>query len=812
MKVLKFGGTSVGTAENIQRIINILKNRPEKDLAVVVSALGGVTDRLIETSRMAAEGNEEYQLYLRELADRHHHTLRDLVKGDLHTDTLGALNKLLYQVGDVMHGVSLVRELSPKSTDLITGYGERLSSLIITAAFQQAGLDAHWVNAAELIQTDGNYTQARVNFKVTYHNISHLKDKKGILVVPGFIASTKEGSYTTLGRGGSDYSAAIFAAGLHAEALEIWTDVDGVMTANPRMVRKAFPIGNLSYDEAMELSYFGAKVIYPPTIQPALAQHIPILIKNTFNPEAPGTLITKDPSDSGKSVKGITSIDKIALITVSGSGMIGIPGTSMRLFGALGQNNISVILISQASSEHSISFAVAGKDATKAQQVLEDAFELEIQAGKIDPIAVDADLAIMAIVGQNMKNTPGVAGKLFSTLGGNGINVVAIAQGTSELNISFVVCSRDERKALNLIHEAFFLSDAKTVHLFFAGVGLVGKTLLRQIAQQQGFLKDNLKLELKVAGLANSRKMVLAEDGIDPINWQQALELSNETSNPVEFAKHIVDMNLRNSIFIDCTAHEVVAEVYDMLLDASISVVAANKIASSSDYTRYMNLKHLAAARGVKYYFETNVGAGLPVLSTLNDLVRSGDRVLQIDAVLSGTMNFIFNNVSANSPLSKTVKAAKEQGYTEPDPRIDLSGLDVARKILILAREAGYALEPEDVTVENFLPDAVFKTADMDGFWDVLEDYDVEFEAFRKKIEAAGERLRLVATFDGKQATVAMRSYTSEHPLYNLEGSDSIVLFKTERYKNQPLVVKGAGAGAEVTAAGVFADVIRIVN
>lgn len=812
MKVLKFGGTSVGSPDNIRLIIDILKKRNEDALAVVVSAFGGVTDRLIETSRLAASGNEEYQLYLRELADRHHHALKDLVKGDLHLETLGALNDLLAQVGNVMQGVFLVRELSPKSMDLVTGYGERLSSLIITAAFKQAGLKANWVNSADIIKTDGTFTNARVNFKDTNTNISALQNEKGILVIPGFIATSTEGIYTTLGRGGSDYTAAIFAAGLHAETLEIWTDVDGVMTANPRAVKKAFPIGQLSYDEAMELSYFGAKVIYPPTIQPALAQHIPIQIKNTFNPDAPGTLISKESVATGRPVKGITSIDKIALVTVSGSGMIGIPGTSMRLFGALGQAGISVILISQASSEHSISFAVAGKDAHKAQEVLEIAFELELQAGKINPIEVDQELAIMAIVGENMKNTPGIAGKLFSTLGGNGINVVAIAQGTSELNISFVVPSKDEHKALNLIHEAFFLSDVKTVHLFFAGVGLVGSTLLRQIAQQQEHLKDDLKIELKVAGLANSKKILLKQEGIDPRNWEDDLANSIEPSNPVEYAKHIIDMNLRNSIFLDCTAHANVAEVYDMLLDASVSVVAANKIASSSDYGRYLNLKQLAAARGVKYYFETNVGAGLPVLSTLSDLVRSGDVVRQIDAVLSGTMNFIFNNVSADSPLSVTVRKAKEQGFTEPDPRIDLSGLDVARKILILAREAGYVLEPEDVTVENFLPDAVFQTDDMDGFWDKLEDHDHEFEEFRKKIDAAGERLRLVASFDGKSATVSMKAYKSDHPLYNLEGSDSIVLFQTDRYKAQPLVVKGAGAGAEVTAAGVFADVIRIVN
>lgn len=809
---MKFGGTSVGTPENILAIATILENRKEEAVGVVVSAFGGVTDRLIEISSTAAEGSEQYKVYFREMKDRHHHALHELVKGDLQKSTLQQVDTLLGELEAMLQGIYLVKELSAKSLDYISGFGERLSAIIITAAFQQRGLQAQLINSASLVKTDSNYGNARVQQKATYEGISKLADETGVLVIPGFVGSAHDGSYTTLGRGGSDYTAAIFAAGLHAELLEIWTDVDGVLTANPRVVKKAFPIMQLSYDEAMEFSYFGAKVIYPPTIQPALSLHIPILIKNTFNPTSPGTYITSEPGESQIPVKGITSIDNIALLTVSGSGMVGIPGTSMRLFGALGRNKISVILISQASSEHSITFAVTGKEAAKAQEVLEEEFQFELQAGKIDPVSVEKDLAIMAVVGQNMKNTPGIAGKLFSALGYNGINVFAIAQGTSELNISFVVRSKDEHKALNVIHESFFLSDTKTVHLFLAGVGLVGKTLLRQIEQQKDKLQEDLKLELRVAGLSNSRKMAFDPEGIDLANWQDVLDNSNETADPVAFADRIAEYNLRNSIFVDCTANDVVAAVYDQVLESSISIVAANKIACSSSYQQYEYLKKTAAKRGVKFYFETNVGAGLPVLNTLNDLVKSGDKILQIDAVLSGTMNFICNNVAADMPLSKTVMAAKEAGYTEPDPRIDLSGLDVARKILILAREAGYKLEPEDVEVENFLPDRVFQSKDMEQFWEELQMQDKEFEEFRSKIEAAGERLRLVASFDGQKATVSMKSYSQEHPLYNLEGSDSIVLFKTNRYKQQPLVVKGAGAGAEVTAAGVFADIIRIAN
>lgn len=812
MKVMKFGGTSVGTPENILAIADILENRHEDAVAVVVSAFGGVTDRLIEISTTAAEGSLQYKVYFRELKDRHHHAIHELVKGDLRQQTQQRADELLAELEAMLQGIYLVKELSAKSLDFISGFGERLSAIIITAAFQQKGLQSKLIDSASLVKTDNRYGYARVQQKATYEGVSKLADETGVLVIPGFVGTAHDGSYTTLGRGGSDYTAAIFAAGLHAELLEIWTDVDGVLTANPRVVKKAFPIAQLSYDEAMEFSYFGAKVIYPPTIQPALSLHIPILIKNTFKPDAPGTYITSEPGESQMPVKGITSIDNIALLTVSGSGMVGIPGTSMRLFGALGRSNISVILISQASSEHSITFAVTGKEAAKAQLVLEEEFQFELQAGKIDPISVENNLAIMAVVGQNMKNTPGIAGKLFSALGANGINVLAIAQGTSELNISFVVRSRDEHKALNVIHESFFLSDTKTIHLFLVGVGLVGKTLLRQLEQQKEKLLEDLKLELRIVGLSNSRKMVFDTEGIHLNQWLEALENSSEIADPVAFADRIAEYNLRNSIFIDCTAHEVVAAVYDQLLENSISVVAANKIACSSSYEQYHFLKKTAAKRGVKFYFETNVGAGLPVLNTLNDLVKSGDKILQIDAVLSGTMNFIFNNVGADMPLSKTVKAAKEAGYTEPDPRIDLSGLDVARKILILAREAGYQLEPEDVEVQNFLPDRVFKTPDMERFWEELEMQDKEFEEFRSKIEAAGERLRLVASFDGQKATVSMKSYSQEHPLYNLEGSDSIVLFKTNRYKQQPLVIKGAGAGAEVTAAGVFADIIRIAN
>lgn len=814
MKVLKFGGTSVGSIEAIKQVINIIKSEQQPTTTVVVvSAFSGVTDQLIEVSQLAELGAETYLDMLKGIENRHIDAVKELIHPKNQSGLIANFKVMFNELEDVLHGVFLLKELSPKSLDYVASFGERLSSLIITDAFKEAGLETQLADSRYLIRTDRSFTNARVDFAATEANIkAYFKKNKALTVVPGFIASTEKGEVSTLGRGGSDYTAAIFAAALNAKVLEIWTDVDGVLTANPKTVRRAIPIPQLTYDEAMELSYFGAKVIYPPTIQPALDKGIPIVIKNTFNASATGTLITAEASLGDAPVKGITSIGNISLLTVSGSGMVGISGTSMRLFGALGRNKISVILISQASSEHSITIAVTDKESGRAKQALEDEFEYEIQNGKIDPVALEQSQSIVAVVGQNMRNTPGIAGKLFSVLGRNGINIRAIAQGTSELNISFVINKSDETKALNVIHESFFLSDTKVAHLFLAGVGLVGKTLIKQIQQQQAYLKLKLGLELRLAGVSNSKKMAFNAEGIAWEEVAPVLEKAKQKADINQFAQEVTALNLRNSIFIDCTADDVVGTSYKTFLDHSIAVVTPNKVAASGPYELYAELNYTAQKRGVRWLYETNVGAGLPVLSTLNDLVKSGDEIHRIEAVLSGTMNFIFNTVSPEMPLSNTVKEAKVQGYTEPDPRIDLSGKDVARKILILAREAGYKVDFNEVEIVSFLPPSVFKGQDIDSLWAALEAYDDEFAKLRTRIEKERKKLRLVASFDGKNAKVELREFTAEHPFYNLEGSDSIVLFYTARYHKNPLVVKGAGAGAEVTAAGVFADVIRLVN
>ncbi|MDX2001008.1 MAG: bifunctional aspartate kinase/homoserine dehydrogenase I [Chitinophagales bacterium] len=810
MKVLKFGGTSVGSPQAIRSIISILKQVEYHQAVVVVSAFGGVTDQLLEISRQAANGNELYLEKLGKIESRHFEAITELIS-PLNQSEVAAQTKMRFnELEDLLKGVFLLRELSPKSIDTISGYGEILSAYIIHKAFQEAGLQNRLVDAREAIVTDRSFNNAKVNFDETNAKLKSSFAAGGLYVMAGFIARATTGEVTTLGRGGSDYTAAIVAAAIDASVLEIWTDVDGVLTANPKVVKKAIPISRLSYEEAMELSYFGAKVIYPPTIQPAFAKQIPLWIKNTFNPTYPGTLITNS-TDGGSDIpiKGITSIPNICLLTLSGSGMVGIPGTSARLFAALANNGISVVLISQSSSEHTISLAISEKESEKAIASIRNAFQLEMAAGLIDPLRVDSSLSIVAIVGHNMKNAPGIAGSLFSALGKNGINIVAIAQGTSELNISFVIKREDEAKALNVVHEAFFLSDTKSVHLFLMGLGTVGSTLLKQLHQQQVFLGEHLSLDIKLAGISNSKKMVFDEEGIGS-DWQERLQQGQEAALAA-FVKEVIHKNYRNSVFIDCTASNEVSDTYLQLLSHNISVVTPNKVAASSSYAHYAQLNATARKRGVRFLYETNVGAGLPVLSTLNDLIKSGDRVLQIEAALSGTMNYIFNHVNKDTPFSKTVWDAKALGYTEPDPRIDLSGKDVARKILILAREAGYSLEMEDVSIESFLPQNIFE-GDEAMFWSRLEQFDQIFEEQRIKVAAEGKQFRLMARFANGKATVALKSVSVEHPAYFLQGSDSIVLFTTERYAQQPLVVKGAGAGAEVTAAGVFADVIRIFS
>ncbi|MCB0397031.1 MAG: bifunctional aspartate kinase/homoserine dehydrogenase I [Flavobacteriales bacterium] len=812
MRVLKFGGTSVKSPEVINKVIGIVKSRMKKEkVVVVVSAFGGVTDELLNLSRVAASGDRSYRNDLEKLELRHLQAVRDLVKVADQSRVLANTKVMLNALDDVLHGIYLVRELSIKTQDFILSFGERLSSYIISEALKNAGVNAACADATSLIRTANDYGNATVDFNTTNRLIrKHFKNEKSLQVVPGFIASTKDGHISTLGRGGSDYTAAILAAALKVSELEIWTDVDGIMTADPRKVAKAFPVPRLSYEETMELSHFGAKVVYPPSIQPVMDLGIPFRILNTFNPDVPGTLVSKETSSTEVGIKGISSIDDVSLLTLHGSGMIGVAGVSMRLFGALARHKVSVIMISQASSEHSINFAVRPSDTATACEAIEEEFRNEMTLGHIEAVRVEEGMSIVAVVGENMRRIPGVAGKLFSSLGRNGINIHAIAQGSFELNISLAVGKRDISKALNVIHEGFFLSHMKTLNLFIVGTGTVGGTLLEQIRSQSAYLLENHHLELRVVGLTNTRKMIFDKEGVALGEWSEVLSKNGKKADFQKFMERMYACNLRNSVLVDCTSNETVASVYEQALDQSISVVTPNKIACSSAYAKYKALKRTAALRGARFLFETNVGAGLPVVSTLNDLIRSGDKIHKIEAVLSGTLNYLFNTVGPKSSLSKTVKVAREMGYAEPDPRIDLYGTDVARKILILARESGAELEVKDVKVDHFLPAQVRKAKDVDGFFKELEGYDKEFEEKRSALEKRKCKWRYVATYEKGKAVLALKEYTSDHPFYHIDGSDNIVLFTTSRYASQPLVVKGAGAGAAVTAAGVLADIVRV--
>lgn len=796
----------------IKKVIEIVKGRIKKEkAAVVVSAFGGVTDELIRLSKEAASGDKGYRSGLEAMELRHLTAVRELVKVANQSAVLANVKVRLNELDDVLHGIFLVREISPKTQDFILSFGERLSSYIITEAFRDAGVKSNWADAVQFISTNNEFNNAQVDFETTNKQIrKFFKDAQGVQIVPGFIGSTPSGEITTLGRGGSDYTAAIIAAALKVRELEIWTDVDGIMTADPRKVTGAFPVSHLSYEETMELSHFGAKVVYPPSIQPVMEKGIPFRILNTFNVNAPGTLVSKKSVHFDAGIKGISSIDHVALLTLHGSGMIGVAGISMRLFGALARHHVSVIMISQASSEHSINFAIRPDDVATARKAIESEFRNEIILGQVEPVKVEEDMSVVAVVGENMQRTPGVAGKLFSSLGRNGINISAIAQGSSELNISLVIDNKDIKKALNVIHEGFFLSHQQTLNLFVVGTGTVGGTLLNQIRSQFEYLKDTHHLQLRVVGLTNTRKMAFAEHGVDLIDWKQMLQLEGKKADFGKFIDRMFKCNLRNSVLVDCTSSGDVAAIYKDVLEKSISVVTPNKIACSSPYNSYKALKRTAALRGVRFLFETNVGSGLPVVNTLNDLIKSGDRIEQIEAVLSGTLNYLFNTVSAKNSLSTTVKKAMDMGYAEPDPRIDLNGVDVARKILILARESGAKLEIKDVKVDHFLPEYCQKAKSVDDFMKTLQKYDADFEVKRKELEAKGRRWRYVATYKNGKAVLALKEFESSHPFYHIEGSDNIVLFTTMRYKAQPLVVKGAGAGAEVTAAGVLADIVRV--
>jgi aspartokinase/homoserine dehydrogenase 1 len=814
MKVLKFGGSSVSKPERIRNIVDILKSyyAEGEHFTVVFSAFGGVTDMLIKMSELAAKGNESYQDLFDKFSDRHTKAVEELLSDEYKKEVLPQLDRNHEVLRNLLHGIFLVREASPRTMDYVLSFGERNSSFIISFVLRQAGIKSAYLDARKIIKTDKKFNSAKVDFELTYQKIrEYYAEHPEVQIVTGFIASAKGGLTTTLGRGGSDYTASLIAAGLNAKVIEIWTDVDGVLTADPRKVKKAFTIKNMTYAEAMEMSHFGAKVIYPPTLQPALRKQIPLFIKNTFNPSFRGTYISNQSDPEGAPVKGISSVSQVALLTLAGSGLFGVPGIAARLFGALAQAGINVILITQGSSEHAISFAVQPQVARKAKRQVEEAFQYELDRNIVDPVKVEEDLSVVAIIGENMRYRTGISGRLFQALGKNGINIIAIAQGSSELNISVVIPQSDETKALNALHEAFFLSGTQELHLFMVGVGLIGSTLLKQLKAQTEFLKEKRSLEIKVIGLANSKKMIFDKEGIDLENWQTTLTEGEAISDLPIFVARMKEMNLTNSIFIDNTANEKVASYYESILEHSISISTPNKIATSSSYLQYQRLKTIANKRDVAFRYETNVGAGLPVISTLNDLIGSGDEILQIQGVLSGSLSYIFNHFTGDRSFSEIVAEAKQLGYTEPDPRIDLSGMDVRRKILILAREAGWMLEKEDVTVTSILPKAVEEAESIDEFFLQLEAHNDHFEQLRANAEADNKVLRMIASLDetGK-AQIALKAVATDSPFYFLSGSDNMIVFVTARYKDRPLVVRGPGAGAEVTAAGVFAEIISI--
>ncbi len=802
---MKFGGSSMGSAESI-RIVKSILEEVEGPAVVVVSAVGGVTDLLIKAAGQASR-SLDYRPLFDALVERHCAVTAGLFEDPTPVDA--RLRPVFDHIGSLLKGVALLRELSSRSLDVISGQGEILSSIILHKLMGGSA----WFDSRELIVTHRAGQRNLVLFERTLPLIGSLKPKlKNINIFPGFVAADEAGQPTTLGRGGSDYTAALLAAGFDAGVLEIWTDVDGFMTADPRIISRAYTIGHLTYSEAMELSHFGAKVIYPPTILPVYKKNIPILIKNTFNSKGVGTLIDGVPNGSSAShIKGISSIRNVSLLTLQGPGMVGVSGISMRLFGALAKCFINVVLISQASSENSISFVVDSAEAAQAKSVIHEAFAAELANGQILPVCEESQMSVVAIVGERMKHTTGVAGKLFHALGMNGVNVYAIAQGASEVNISLVIKEENLKKSLNALHDAFFLSHYKVLHLFLAGVGTVGSRLMAKLGSQAEKLRNSDRLVIRIAGVANSRSMAFNPQGINSSEIAGLL-LQGEPSSPELYSQRIKEMNLANSVFVDCTASQAVANLYLDLLSANINVVTANKIASSSHYSLYRQLKDTAREKGVKFLFETNVGAALPIISPINDLIKSGDRILRLEAVLSGTLNFIVNELSASSPLSKVIGLAREKGFSEPDPRIDLSGVDVARKILILAREAGYELEPEEVEREPFVPASFFVDEPVDGFMQRIAVLDDAFEQKRLSLEAKGLRMRYVATLDNGKASLGLKLVDDSHPFYHLEGSNNVVLIWSDNYRDHPMQIKGYGAGAEVTAAGVFADIIKVAN
>lgn len=810
MKVLKFGGTSVGSVASILSLQKIVeKEAKHQPIIVVVSALGGITDQLITTSQLALKGDESWRNEFDSIVARHHKMIDAIITDPHDRESLfNNVDSLFEQLQSIYYGVFLIHDLSHKTEDTIVSYGERLSSRIVATLIR----GAKWFDSRKFIKTEEKQGKRSLDSELTNKLVlDTFSDLPRISLVPGFIAQDRDsGDITNLGRGGSDYTASILAASLNAEVLEIWTDVDGFMTADPRVIKSAYTINELSYAEAMELCNFGAKVIYPPTIYPVCVKNIPIKVKNTFNPDGKGTIIKSHVENNQKPIKGLSSIKGTTVITVTGLSMVGVVGVNRRIFSSLANNGISVFLVSQAASENNTSIGVKDEDADNAVRVLNDEFRLEIEDGRMFPMHAESGLATVAIVGENMRRTPGISGKLFEVLGRSGISIIAIAQGASEMNISFVVKGTDLRKALNVLHDSLFLSEYKVLNLFICGVGTVGGMLIEQIKSQYEELKQNSNLKLKVVGIASSKNAIFNRDGLNLDNYREELKAS-EPSNPEHLRDVILQMNIFNSVFVDCTASQDVAALYQSLLENNISVIAANKIAASGKYEDYYHLKQTAIQRGVKFRFETNVGAGLPIIGTINDLRNSGDKILKIEAVLSGTLNFIFNEIGAETPFSETVKRAKEQGYSEPDPRIDLSGKDVVRKLVILTREAGYKVEQEDVEKHLFVPNDYFQGS-VEDFWKRLPELDANFEQRREKLAEEGKRWRFVATMDHGKTNVALKEVDSSHPFYNLEGSNNIVLLTTDRYKEYPMQIQGYGAGASVTAAGVFANIMSIAN
>ncbi len=815
MKILKFGGSSVGTSDALSSVSEIIREQQQSErLVVVLSAFRGVTDQLIEMAKQASAGDEAFHDILDEIEERHYQTINDLFPAKDRSDIITAFKLQLNELDDVLQGVFLIRELTSKTLDFIMGFGERFSALILASLLNNRGVETLYTDTRPIIKTDQNFGNARVKTAETFQNIrNHIEtNDHNVIVATGFIASTERGESTTLGRGGSDYTASLFGAALQAGVIEIWTDVDGLMTADPRKVKNAFSVEYASYEEAMELSHFGARVIYPPTIQPALKSKIPIRIKNTFKPKHPGTEINREMKEMNGTIRGMSSIENISLITLRGSGMIGVSGVSARVFGSLARVGINVILITQSSSEHTITLAVLPEDAKMAKRAIGEEFYDELSADIIDEVKVEEELSVIAVVGDNMRQIPGIAGRVFNALGRNGINIVAIAQGSSERNISFVVDRKNEKKAMNTLHDAFFLSGVKTMNLFLVGAGLIGSKLLEIISDQADELFREYQIDMNLRGIANSRKMLLSEDGLSLTGWPEALEMKGEDTDLKQFVEGMKQMNLPNSIFIDCTASQEIQSVYKEILSASISVVTPNKKANSSSQEFFNSLHETARKHNAAFRYETNVGAGLPIIGTINEMVTTGDKIYKIEGVLSGTLSYLFNRYDGSDPFSDLVKQAKESGYTEPDPREDLNGHDVGRKLLILARVAGYNLEFDDINIQNLVPEQAREADSVDEFFDKLKNHNQKFEALVKEARQSGKKLCYIARYQDGEANVALEQIDGDHPFYNLSGTDNVLAIYSSHYDEHPLVVKGPGAGAGVTAAGIIADILRVAD